>query len=167
MKRIIQVVCLVLLSVWIVSCSGDKPATDNKKTVAPKTRAVETSSPAQGLPANPVPEGLKKSNTFKSITPKDAQQIISRRKNLLVVDVRSPQELSDGYIEGSSLVPFWEIAKGKKSLPNDRPLLLVCAVGGRSYAVGQYLNKKGYPEVYNLQGGISAWKKAGLPLQYK
>ena len=92
---------------------------------------------------------------------------MAANKDLLVVDVRNAQELREGYIADSSLVPFWKIAKGQTSLPSDRPLLLVCAVGGRSYAVGQFLNRKGYPEVYNLQGGISAWKKAGLPLQYK
>jgi rhodanese-related sulfurtransferase len=68
-------------------------------------------------------------------------------------------------IPGSQLVPFGEIARGRMTLPTGRPLLLICAVGGRSYAVGQYFYRKGYPEVYNLQGGISAWKAAGLPLQ--
>lgn len=92
--------------------------------------------------------------------------MIAQSKNLLLIDVRGPEELKEGFITGSQLVPFWDIAKGRKTLPADRPLLLICAVGGRSYAVGQYLYQKGYPEVYNLQGGIDNWKRAGLPLQY-
>ena len=51
------------------------------------------------------------------------------------------------------------------TLPTGQPLLLICAVGGRSYAVGRYFSGKGYGEIYNLAGGISAWKAAGLPLQ--
>jgi rhodanese-related sulfurtransferase len=92
--------------------------------------------------------------------------MIAQRKGLLVIDVRGPEERKEGFIAGSQLVPFWEIAKGQKTLPFDRPLLLVCAVGGRSLAVGQYYSQKGHPEVYNLQGGIDNWKRAGLPLQY-
>ncbi len=103
---------------------------------------------------------------FKSVSPADAQRMMAERRDLLVVDVRSPQELRSGYIEGSTLIPFWEIAERKRTLPTDRPILLVCAVGGRSYAIGQALLRNGRHEIYNLSGGISAWKKAGLPLKY-
>jgi rhodanese-related sulfurtransferase len=81
------------------------------------------------------------------------------------VDVRSPEELSAGSIPGSQLIPFGELARGRMSLPAGQPLLLICAVGGRSYAVGQYFSGKGYREIYNLSGGIRAWKAAGLELQ--
>lgn len=103
---------------------------------------------------------------FHTVSPQEAKAMIAQRKDLLVVDVRGPEELKEGFIAGSQFVPFWDIAKGQKTLPSDRPLLLICAVGGRSYAVGQYLYQKGYPEVYNLQGGIDNWKRAGLPLLY-
>jgi rhodanese-related sulfurtransferase len=108
----------------------------------------------------------KSSQIFKSISPVEAQQLMKEQKDLLVVDVRSPKELRSGYIEGSVLIPFWEIAKGKRSLPTDKPILLVCAVGGRSYGLGQALSKNGWPVIYNLSGGISAWKQADLPLKY-
>ena len=103
---------------------------------------------------------------FLTVSPHEAKAMIAQRKNLLVIDVRGPEELKEGFIAGAQYVPFWDIAKGRKTLPSDHPLLLICAVGGRSYAVGQYLYQKGYPEVYNLQGGIDNWKRAGLPLQY-
>jgi rhodanese-related sulfurtransferase len=103
---------------------------------------------------------------FKSISPVEAQKMMQEKKDLMVVDVRSPQELRNGYIEGSILIPFWEIAKGKRTLPKDKPILLICAVGGRSYGLGQALSRNGWPVIYNLSGGISAWKQAGLPLKY-
>lgn len=106
------------------------------------------------------------SHIFKSISPVEAQKMMKEKKDLLVVDVRSPRELSNGYIEGSMLIPFWEIAQGKRSLPKDKPILLICAVGGRSYGLGQALSRNGWPVIYNLSGGISAWKQAGLPLKY-
>ncbi|HIJ89449.1 MAG: rhodanese-like domain-containing protein [Desulfobulbaceae bacterium] len=102
---------------------------------------------------------------FRTLSPQEAKALIESRKDLVLVDVRSPQELSEGFIAGSQLMPFGELAKGNMSLPTGHPLLLICAVGGRSFAVGQYFSGKSYGEIYNLGGGISAWKAAGLPLQ--
>lgn len=103
---------------------------------------------------------------LRTVSPVEAQQLISSRKDLLLIDVRNQNELSQGAIAGSQLLPFWNIMKNNHSIPKDRPLLLICAVGGRSYGAGQILSRQGYPEIYNLKGGIDAWKRAGLPLQY-
>jgi len=101
---------------------------------------------------------------FRSLKPVEAKALIESKKDLAIIDVRSPEELVHGSIPGAKLIPFTELAKGRASLPEGRPLLLVCAVGGRSYAVGRYFSGNGYREIYNLEGGISAWKAAGLPL---
>ncbi len=102
---------------------------------------------------------------FRSLSPPQAKALIESRKDLALVDVRSQEELYEGSIPNSQLIPFTELAQGRMTLPTGKPLLLICAVGGRSYAVGQYFSGKGYGEIYNLDGGISAWKAAGLPLQ--
>ena len=89
-------------------------------------------------------------NVFKSVSPSEAMNMMKNRENLLVVDVRAPLELRNGYIDGPTLIPFWEILKGKRSLPTDKPILLVCDVGGRSYGIGELLYRNGWPEIYNL-----------------
>lgn len=151
MKRFFALVVLMGLLFSTPACSGDKAG---KTATTPGGKTAATSpAPASG----PI---------YRAVSPQEALALIAQRKDLLVIDVRNPEELKEGFIAGSQLVPFWEIAKGQKTLPADHPLLLVCAVGGRSFAVGQYLAQKNYPEVYNLQGGIDNWKKAGLPLQY-
>lgn len=106
------------------------------------------------------------SQTLQSISPVQAQSLIQQRPDLLILDVRTPPELKEGFIEGSELFDFWTVVKGNLTLPRNRPILLVCAVGGRSYFAGTMLKKAGYAEIYNLSGGISAWKEKGLPLQY-
>jgi len=106
------------------------------------------------------------SQTLQSISPVQAQSLIQQRPDLLILDVRTPPELKEGFIEGSELFDFWTVVKGNHTLPRNRPILLVCAVGGRSYFAGTMLKKAGYAEIYNLSGGISAWKEKGLPLQY-
>lgn len=101
---------------------------------------------------------------FQTITPLEAKKMIETRKNLLLVDVRSPEEFQGGSLPGAHLIPFWDFARGRYDLPKDKPILLICAVGGRSLACGQMLAAKGYREVYNLKGGLDAWAEQRVPL---
>lgn len=111
--------------------------------------------------------GLEQQHSFfKTITPEEAKKLIENRNDLLLIDVRGQDELPQGYIEGSTLMPLWAIIKGTQRPPKNKPILLICAVGGRSLALGKLMSKNGWDEVYNLKGGISAWKKANLPLKY-
>lgn len=141
MKKYLQA-CFLLLLLTAGACSDQ---------TSPQSKG---SSPGSGQ--TPV---------FRSLSPQEAKSLIEARQDLVLVDVRSPQELGEGSIPGSRLMPFGELAQGRMTLPAGHPLLLICAVGGRSYAVGQYFSGNGYGEIYNLAGGISAWKAAGLPLQ--
>jgi len=144
-------VLFVLLSLMLVSCSGGN---DNKANASAAVKGVSTSQAGQ------------QTHIFQAVEPDQAEQLIRTKKDLLILDVRNPPELKEGKIKDSVLAPFWSIAKGNYQVPTDRPILVVCAVGGRSYAVGQLLNKKGYNEVYNLSGGMVAWKQAGKPVVY-
>jgi rhodanese-related sulfurtransferase len=111
--------------------------------------------------------GLEQQHSlFKTVTPQEANTLIESRKDLLLIDVRGQDELVEGSIAGSTLMPLWDIIKGTQRPPQNKPILLICAVGGRSLALGQLMSKNGWNEVYNLKGGISAWKEAKLPLQY-
>jgi len=104
------------------------------------------------------------SSSFQTITPLQAKALIESRADLQLIDCRSPEEFRQGALPGSKLIPFWEFTKGNYDLPKDKPVLLVCAVGGRSLAVGQLLSARGYPEVYNLKGGLDAWIEQRVPL---
>ena len=147
MKRTLSVLFVFLM--MVTACSGDNGPAEKTSTPATAPRSAQVAG-----------------NIFESLDSRAAQVLIEQRQDLLVVDLREQSELREGYIAGSVLIPMSALSKGTKSLPADRPLLLVCAVGGRSYGVGRYFASKGYPELYNLKGGISAWKKAGLPVQY-
>ncbi|MEI6828089.1 MAG: rhodanese-like domain-containing protein [Desulfuromonadales bacterium] len=106
------------------------------------------------------------STVYTSYSPAQTFELIKQRKGLLIIDVRSPEELREGKIKNSLLIPLVDIMTGNYNIPRGRPLLLYCATGGRSYAAMQILARNGYMEIYNLQGGISAWKEANLPLVY-
>lgn len=79
----------------------------------------------------------------------------------LVLDVREPYELeADGLIPESVHIPMRFIPTRLAELPEDRSLVVYCAVGSRSYYVAEFLLAHGYPDVKNLTGGIVAWNSA-------
>ena len=123
----------------------------------------------QSVPAatqNQFPGLEKQESVFKTVTPQEAESLIQNREGLLLIDVRGEDELSEGVIEGSISMPLWDIIKGAQRPPKNKPIMLICAVGGRSRALGELMSRNGWNEVYNLKGGISAWKEANLPLKY-
>ena len=143
---------VVVLALFLFACSkgnnADQPGV--KPTAGSGQKAAATADSA----------------AYTSFSPAQTMDLIKQKKDLFIIDVRSPEELREGKIENSTLIPFMDIMKGNYTIPEDRPLLLICAVGGRSYAAMQILSHKGYKEIYNLQGGIAAWKQANLPLVY-
>ena len=83
----------------------------------------------------------------------------------LVVDVREPHEFAAARIEGSLLVPMSQIGQRLDDIPRDRPLLVLCQVGGRSARVTGFLRQQGFEDVGNVAGGIDAWQRMGLPVR--
>lgn len=103
--------------------------------------------------------------TAKDITSREANSLISRNKNIYLLDVRTPQERQQGYIAGSVLIPIDTIEKRLAEIPRNRPVIVYCAVGSRSRVVAQALAKNGISEVYNMKDGIYGWHRNGLPIK--
>ena len=81
----------------------------------------------------------------------------------ILLDVREPNEFIEVRAPGAVLLPTSAFMARVGELPPDRPLLVVCHVGGRSAAVAGYLIRAGRPGVVNVAGGMDAWARAGLP----
>ena len=102
---------------------------------------------------------------FRSISANEAAEMIKSRKDLQIIDVRTPQERKQFRIADTRLVAVGDIMRGVFSSDPNQPLILLCAVGGRSYIAGKVMAARGYREIYNLDGGIESWRRAGLPLE--
>ena len=83
----------------------------------------------------------------------------------LLVDVREVVEFVDGRLPGSINMPLSEFQFRMSELPDDRPLIIVCARGNRSAMAGDFLVANGYDEVYNLVDGTLKWMMRGLPTE--
>ena len=88
-----------------------------------------------------------------------------QRKNLLLLDVREPEEYAVSHLQGARPAPSKEEAlKALQGVSSDQRIVLYCSVGYRSSGLAQFLMKKGYTEVYNLEGSIFAWANEGQPV---
>jgi rhodanese-related sulfurtransferase len=81
----------------------------------------------------------------------------------VALDVRERSEWGHGRIPGALQVPMAELPARLSLLPHDRTLIAVCRSGNRSGHVTQALQRRGYRSE-NLEGGLKAWRRAGLPL---
>lgn len=81
-----------------------------------------------------------------------------------LIDVRSEAELARGRIPGARHIPLHMLPLNSDVLDRSRPKVLYCQTGGRSAQASAFLAAKGHDNVYNLQGGISAWVRSGKPL---
>ncbi|NJD91667.1 MAG: rhodanese-like domain-containing protein [Geobacter sp.] len=103
--------------------------------------------------------------TARDITSKDAKSLLVAKKNAYLLDVRTPQERSQGFIPGSVLIPINEVERRLSEIPKNRPVIVYCAVGSRSRQVAQALAGVGYGEVYNMRDGIMGWYRNGYQIQ--
>ncbi len=97
----------------------------------------------------------------------EASELIAQG-NVLLLDVRTPGEVNQGYIDGAQNlnISTWdEFKAGVDQLDKTEPVMVYCKVGGRSHQAAVYLVENGFTKVYDMKGGILAWEKAGEPLK--
>jgi rhodanese-related sulfurtransferase len=95
------------------------------------------------------------------ITPEELNNV---NKDILLIDVRTPQEYASGHVENSIIIDFR--ASNFKDLigelNKDQDVYVYCKVGGRSGAAAKLMEEMGFKKIYDLQGGILQWEKDGF-----
>lgn len=94
------------------------------------------------------------------ITAEELLEMMGRKDELTIIDVREPGEFRSGHIPGSVLVPLGAL-QGPKPVPYKGKLVVYCAAGVRSRQARALLGAKGIADVVDLKGGIKAWMRAG------
>ncbi len=99
-----------------------------------------------------------------SISAEELNEKLKFGKHPLVLDVRQPEEFRTGHISGAKLMPLNELPRKMSELPKGREIVCICASGSRSSSAAKTLAKEGFT-VFNVQGGMLAWRRAKLPMQ--
>ena len=82
------------------------------------------------------------------------------RNKVTILDVRTPEEVALGAIEGAINIPVDDIRSRLQEIPSDKPIYIYCAVGLRGYLASRILTARGYKNVKNLSGGYKTYSKS-------
>ena len=91
---------------------------------------------------------------------------LTKNKEIQLVDVRTPEEVSYGVIKGAQHIDIYDpdFESRLAVLDTKKPVAVYCAAGGRSAQATAVLEKLGFSEVYDLTEGIRGWKSQGREL---
>jgi rhodanese-related sulfurtransferase len=104
---------------------------------------------------------------FAAATSVDVKQGASMQsQGALLIDVREPDEYAQGHAPGATLIPLGELEKRLPELAayKGKPVALICRSGNRSGKAQKILEQAGFSTTANVEGGMVAWGKAGLPV---
>ncbi|MBK8290211.1 MAG: rhodanese-like domain-containing protein [Flammeovirgaceae bacterium] len=103
---------------------------------------------------------------MKKLDPQNFENKLQSVNNPLLVDVRTQGEYNQGHLSNAMLIDYnsSEFKSRLSKLDKTKAVFVYCAVGGRSNAAVNVLTGMGFKEIYDLQGGISAWQQAKKPI---
>lgn len=110
---------------------------------------------------------------IENLTPEQVRDAVSKG-NATLIDIRDGEELKqNGRIPGSvhasrGMLEFYadpSLPYHKPEFDKNKKIILHCASGGRSALAAATLQQMGYDKVAHLDGGMKAWKEAGLPVE--
>lgn len=100
---------------------------------------------------------------LRSVDAPEARRL--QTQGAILLDVREVHEWRSGHAPGARHIPLRELERKAGQLPRDKTIVVTCASGMRSRSGAKKLLAAGFTDVLNLQGGMGAWRAAGLPYQ--
>ena len=101
------------------------------------------------------------------LAPAEFHAKLSTSVGAQLIDVRTPAEVAQGYIEHSQNLNFNGDGFDQKlsGLSKEKPVFVYCRSGNRSGKAALKLKSMGFQKVYDLEGGITDWEDAGMPIE--
>jgi rhodanese-related sulfurtransferase len=129
---------ILLLIVSLIACSN-------------KTNE-QSSSSQDGIAQN--------SPISKDINAADAKKLMETKKDLVILDVRTAEEVSQGTIPNAKVIDIYnaDFEKMVSMMDKSKPTLVYCKAGSRSKKACDAMTKLGFKELYNLEGGYDSWR---------
>jgi len=101
--------------------------------------------------------GINALRLKKAVTNLTQEQFIEGYRKAQLIDVREQKEFDAGHILGARNVPSTTLRQRYKEIRPDLPVYLYCQNTGRSSRAALFLKKRGYNQIYQLQGGFKTW----------
>jgi rhodanese-related sulfurtransferase len=105
---------------------------------------------------------------IQTIAAEDVFRLREGGKRPHIIDVRTPVEYAEVHAEGAVAAPLDRLdpaaAMSAREGPPDEPLYVICKSGGRAAKACERFEAAGYHNVWSIEGGTTAWERAGLPV---
>lgn len=99
------------------------------------------------------------------MAPEQFNEKYKNTPNAVLLDVRTESEVSEGALpDAQNIVYDDSFGEKAEALSKNVPVFVYCASGKRSAKAAEILREKGFKEVYQLEGGLKAWRAAKMPL---
>jgi rhodanese-related sulfurtransferase len=99
------------------------------------------------------------------IEPKQLFALIQKGAQQVVLDVRSAREFASGHVPSARHFPFWSAPFRRVPAKPDDRLVVYCGHGPRAEMAVRALRARGFRNLLLLRGHMSAWRRAGLPVE--
>lgn len=106
--------------------------------------------------------------SIEKLSPKDFQDLINTETSSFeILDVRTDKEYAQGKIKGARQLNFYgdDFSSALKQMDKEKTYYIYCAVGGRSGKAASKMLAMGFKNIYDLDGGMTAWKAEGLDIE--
>ena len=140
-QKYLFIVLTFILPFQVISC-------DSQQESATTQQDQQTGGPVKDVGAGEFSEGMD-------------------NENVVVLDVRTPAEYKDGHLANAILIDFYspDFEKEISELDQSKTYYIYCHSGNRSSKAANLMKSKGFGDLYNLEGGISAWRREGFPIK--
>jgi rhodanese-related sulfurtransferase len=136
--------------------------------VPPVAASAESATPAPSAPAaaTAAKPPAKTKRYVVNLDAARAAKLLEENPGVVVLDVRTPEEFATGHLANAKNLDFkaGDFRDKLAALDRDADYLVHCAVGGRSSQTRDQMVELGFRHINHLEGGIEAWKAAGLPI---
>ncbi len=93
-----------------------------------------------------------------SITKQNLETVLKQADEILLVDVREPEEFVDSHIDDAINIPLTDLANSIYQYPSDTKIIFICQSGKRSLQARNFVNSLGYSRAFSLEGGMNDWR---------
>jgi rhodanese-related sulfurtransferase len=154
MRRGLMLGGAAVVAMWVGGCDEGAP---NPATV-PATKMAETKA-ALSLPA-----ATKNAEGFTDVTVAEFEQL-AKQRGVVMLDVQPDDRYAKGFIAGSVHYNGTTLAPALATMDKNATYLVYCTAGVLSVSACRQMAGEGFKNLYNLQGGIRAWKDSGKPVE--
>lgn len=101
------------------------------------------------------------------LSPDEFEIQANKKKKNVILDIRTPEETAEGYIEGAEFINFLgdDFEEELNNLKKNRTYFVYCRSARRTIPATEKMKELGFKKVYMLEGGLNNWVESGKPLK--